>query len=60
MCVLLERCVIFCVIRVFLCCLIVVSLPPGKYPFAVQLNNNNNNNNNIYDPYFTRTSNRSI
>jgi hypothetical protein len=27
-------------------CLIVVPLPPGKNPFAVQLNNNNNNNNN--------------
>jgi hypothetical protein len=27
-------------------CLIVVPLPPGKNPFAVQLNNKNNNNNN--------------
>jgi hypothetical protein len=27
-------------------CLIVVPLPPGKNPFAVQINNNNNNNNN--------------
>jgi hypothetical protein len=26
-----------------MCCLIVVPLPPGKNPFAVQLNNNNNN-----------------
>jgi hypothetical protein len=31
--------VYFCVL-----CLIVVALPPGKNPFAVQLNNNNNNN----------------
>jgi hypothetical protein len=30
----------FCVL-----CLIVVPLPPGKNPFAVQLNNNNSNNN---------------
>jgi hypothetical protein len=27
-------------------CLIVVPLPLGKNPFAIQLNNNNNNNNN--------------
>jgi hypothetical protein len=27
-------------------CLIVVSLPSGKTPFAVKINNNNNNNNN--------------
>jgi hypothetical protein len=33
--------VYFCVL-----CLIVVPLPPGKNPFAVQLSNNNNNNNN--------------
>jgi hypothetical protein len=39
-CVLFERGVIFCVICVF--CLIVVPLPPGKNPFAVQFNNNNN------------------
>jgi hypothetical protein len=32
-CVLFERGVIFCVL-----CLIVVPLPPGKTPFAVQLN----------------------
>jgi hypothetical protein len=38
--------VYFCVL-----CLILVQLPPGKPPFAVQLNNNNNNNNNnnFYD-----------
>jgi hypothetical protein len=29
----------------FVCCLIVVPLPPGENPFAV--NNNNNNKNNI-------------
>jgi hypothetical protein len=29
-----------------LLCLNVVPLPPGKNPFAVQLNSNNNNNNN--------------
>jgi hypothetical protein len=28
-------------------CYIVVPLPPGKTPFAVQLHNNNNNNNKI-------------
>jgi hypothetical protein len=27
-------------------CLILVPLPPGKNPYAAQLNNNNNNNNN--------------
>jgi hypothetical protein len=32
--------VYFCVL-----CLIVVPLPSGKNPFAVQLNNNNNNQN---------------
>jgi hypothetical protein len=37
-CVLLERGALFCVL-----CLIVELLPPGKIPFAVQLNNNNNN-----------------
>jgi hypothetical protein len=31
---------------IFVLRLIVISLPPGKNPFAVQLNNNNNNNNN--------------
>jgi hypothetical protein len=43
--------VVFCVL-----CLIVVPLPPGKSPFAVQLNNNNNNNNNFsnFDPKATR------
>jgi hypothetical protein len=30
----------------FVCCLIVVPLPPGENPFAVNNNNNNNNNNN--------------
>jgi hypothetical protein len=29
----------------FVCCLIVVPLPPGENPFAVNNNNNNNNNN---------------
>jgi hypothetical protein len=29
-----------------LSCLVVVPLPPGKNPIAVQFNNNNNNNNN--------------
>jgi hypothetical protein len=33
---------------IFVLCLIVVPLPQGKNPFAVQLNNNNNNNNNEY------------
>jgi hypothetical protein len=37
-CVLFERGVLFCVL-----CLIVVPLPPGETPFAVQLNNNTNN-----------------
>jgi hypothetical protein len=27
---------------IFVLCLIVVLLPPGKFPFAVKLNNNNN------------------
>jgi hypothetical protein len=27
----------------FVCCLIVVPLPPGENPFAVNNNNNNNN-----------------
>jgi hypothetical protein len=40
--VLFERCVLFCVICVFLCCLIVVPLSLDKNPFSVQLNNNNN------------------
>jgi hypothetical protein len=35
--ILCERCVFFC--------LIIVLLPPGKKPFAVQLNSNNDNNN---------------
>jgi hypothetical protein len=34
-CVLFERCVLW---------LIVVTMSPGKNPFAVQLNNNDNNN----------------
>jgi hypothetical protein len=33
--------VVYCVV---LC--IVVPLPPGTYPLAVNINNNNNNNNN--------------
>jgi hypothetical protein len=39
-------CVILC--DVFICafCLIAVSLPPDKNPFAVLINNNNNNNDN--------------
>jgi hypothetical protein len=32
----------------FVFCLIVVPLPPGKIPFAAQLNNNNNNNSNFF------------
>jgi hypothetical protein len=46
--VLFECCVVFCVMCIFVCCLIVVPLSPGKAPFAVQLNNNNNNNNNVF------------
>jgi hypothetical protein len=34
----------FCEMCIFVLCLTVVPLPPGKNPFAVQLNNNNNNN----------------
>jgi hypothetical protein len=30
----------------FMCCVFLCVVPPGKNPFAVQLNNNNNNNNN--------------
>jgi hypothetical protein len=33
-CVLFDRGVIFCVMCVFLLCLIVVPLPPGESPFA--------------------------
>jgi hypothetical protein len=33
----------------FVCCLIVVPLPPGENPFAV--NNNNNNNNKVFDTF---------
>jgi hypothetical protein len=33
---------------IFMHYLIVVPLPLGKTPFAVELNNNNNNNNNSY------------
>jgi hypothetical protein len=46
-CVLFECGVLFCVL-----CLIVVPLPPGTNPFAVEINDddddddNNNNNNN--------------
>jgi hypothetical protein len=32
--------VLMCDVCIFLLCLLVVSLPPGKTPFAVQLNNN--------------------
>jgi hypothetical protein len=43
--VLFERSVLFCVMCVIcVLCLIVVSLPPGKNPFAVKINNSNNNN----------------
>jgi hypothetical protein len=31
---------------IFVFCLMVVPLPPGKYPFSVQLNNNNTDNTN--------------
>jgi hypothetical protein len=27
------------------CCVSVITLPPGKNPFSVKVNNNNNNNN---------------
>jgi hypothetical protein len=42
-------CVVLCavfrlIVVLFVCCLIVVSLSPGKNPFAVKINNNNNNN----------------
>jgi hypothetical protein len=33
----------YCSKRVIFCCLIVVPLPPGENPFAVNNNNNNNN-----------------
>jgi hypothetical protein len=36
-------CVILCFLCIVLC--IVVPLPPGTYPLAVNNNNNNNNNN---------------
>jgi hypothetical protein len=39
-CVLFERCAILCICVL---CLIVVSLPPVKNAFAIQLNNNKNN-----------------
>jgi hypothetical protein len=45
--VLFERGVLFCVISVFLCVVSYCStLPPGKNPFAVQLNTRNNNRTN--------------
>jgi hypothetical protein len=35
--------VLFCVMCVIcVLCFVVVPLPPGKYPFAVKINNNNN------------------
>jgi hypothetical protein len=38
-----QRGMIFCVICViFVCCIIVVPLPQGKIPFAVQLKYSNN------------------
>jgi hypothetical protein len=37
----------------FVCCLIVVPLPPGENPFAVN-NNNNNNNNKFYVSFLCR------
>jgi hypothetical protein len=40
-CVLFELGVILCDMCIFVLCLIVVPLPQGKTPFAVQLNNNN-------------------
>jgi hypothetical protein len=36
----------------FVCCLIVVPLPPGENPFAVNNNNNNNNNNSTIGPTY--------
>jgi hypothetical protein len=42
--VLYERGVLFCVMSVVcVLCLSIVSLPPGKDPFAVKINNNNKN-----------------
>jgi hypothetical protein len=37
---LFERCVILCDVYFCVLCLIVVPLPPGKTPFAVQISNN--------------------
>jgi hypothetical protein len=34
--------IVWCVL--FVCCLTVVPLPPGKTPFAIKIDNNNNNN----------------
>jgi hypothetical protein len=39
--------VVWCDTCIFVLYLIVVTLPPGKNPFAVKLSNNNNNNNNM-------------
>jgi hypothetical protein len=44
------RGIILCDICIFVLCLIVVPLPQGKNPFAVQLNSNNNNNNDVLRP----------
>jgi hypothetical protein len=45
--VLFDRSVILCDMCIHVLYLTVLSLPPGKNPLTVQLNNNNNNNNNI-------------
>jgi hypothetical protein len=37
----------------FVLCLIVVPLPQGETPFAVQLNNNNNNNMSMLTPRYS-------
>jgi hypothetical protein len=36
-CVLFERGALFCVMCIFVLCVIVVPLPPGKNPFVVQI-----------------------
>jgi hypothetical protein len=41
-CALFERGVLFCVICVFVLCIIVVPLPPGKTNLQFKYNNNNN------------------
>jgi hypothetical protein len=47
-----SLCAVFClsVVCYFVLCLILVPLPPGKKPFAVQLSNDNNSE--IYEIMF--------